>query len=392
MEWCGPVTFAHRWERLSRAAARIVPLATLVLVAVEWNGIPGQERDTRAYYDAGVAVRTGEPLYRTPPPGPHEFNGRWEYLYPPPLAAILSPVATWSYRTFDRAWLLLNLAAFWAFAAALGRIALGRWSAAGSLRWGAALFFWPGAVLSIHYGNIELVILALVALALAVPVSAGGALGLAAAVKITPGWGLLPFLARRPRSTALGLAVAGAVCFAGSAAVFGMGQLQSLVWQWTHFVMPTVAQGQFWGERLAGLMSRTRPVDYFGNLSPSFAPVQLAVMAGWDYTGGPLPFVVRTYLTSVAFAAPVAAAWLTRSWSLRFQSAVVVTAAMLAAPIVRPYALASLLIVFASRRGEEQAFELSRSRELGAPGSEACEHNPSPRFRGDESTSRIGAL
>jgi hypothetical protein len=346
---------AERARRLDRAAVHVVPFAVVALIVVEWNGIAGQDRDTAAYHHAAAAARVDGQIYEpAPPPGPHEFHGEWPYLYPPPLAALLSWLPDTSYRGFDRGWLLLNLVAFWVAAAALGRIANGRWSAAATGRWGAALFFLPGAVLAIHFGNIDLVILALVALGLALPASAGFSLGLAAAFKVTPVWPLLALALRRPRRTLPGLAAAVALLGGACLLVFGWGGSVALSAQWVTDVMPAVSQGQFWGESLDRLRAGSlSPVHYLYNLSPSFLPVQLAVLSGaWDYEGGPLPGPVRAYLAAVAIGAPLAAAWLTRRRSPEVQAAIVLAAALLAAPIVRPYVLSVVLLVMAALRQE----------------------------------------
>jgi hypothetical protein len=257
-----------------------------------------------------------------------------------------------SYRTFDRAWLVLNLLAFWTLAASLDRIAGGSWTGKGTLSWGAALFFWPGAVLSMHFGNVELVVFALAGLSLALPVTAGVSLSLAAVVKVAPGWALVPFLRRRPKHTLGGMLGAGLACIVASLMVFGWPHLWELLEQWVRGVLPTTAQGQFWGGSLAGLRDGIRPADVLGNLSVSFLPVQLAVLAGWDYAGGPLPVATRVYLTLFAICIPAFAAWVVRRRTLRFQAAVVLTVGVLAAPIVRPYALSSLLLVLAAWRAE----------------------------------------
>jgi hypothetical protein len=347
----------QRWRRLARAATHITPVAILVFLAVEWNGIPGQDRDTIAYHHAAASARADGAIYeRKPPPGPHELTDWRLYLYPPPLAALLSFLPETTYRTFDRGWLVLNLLAFWILAAALGRLAAGAWSVSSTARWGAAAFFFPGTLLAIHYGNMEVILLALVAVGLALPATAGLTVGLAAAFKVTPVWPLLTLAARRPRRALPGLAAAVALCGGACLWVFGARGTVDLVVQWITDIMPTVVQGQFWGESFSNLQAgQLRFVDFLGNLSVSFAPVQIAALSGWwDYDGGPLPGSVRGYLTAVAIGVPLVAAWLTRRRSPNVQAAVVLAAALFAAPIVRPYALPVLLLVLATVRQERR--------------------------------------
>jgi hypothetical protein len=347
---------AARAERLARAASHVVPVALVVFVGVlEWNGIPGQVRDTAAYHHAARAAAGGGPLYVELRAGPLEIPGEFPYVYPPSFAALLSLLPEFGYRTFDRLWLIANLVAFWHLAG-LGRLARGRWSVRGAARWGVTLFFMPWTLLAIHFGNIDLMLLAVAAVAAVLPRTAGFGLGMAAAVKVVAGWPLLAMAVRRPGVALPGFAAAAAVCIAASAAVFGIGQTVDLTLAWVRDVMPTLAQGQFWGESLDGLKAGgLSPWQYTGNLSLSFLPVQLAVLGGWDYSGGPLPAPVRLYLTGVAILAPVTAAWQTRRHAVEFQMAVVLAAALLAAPIVRPYVLPVLLLVLAAWRSHKRA-------------------------------------
>lgn len=46
----------ERYHRLARAAVRVTPFAMVAFVAIEWNGIPGQDRDTLAYHEAAAAA------------------------------------------------------------------------------------------------------------------------------------------------------------------------------------------------------------------------------------------------------------------------------------------------------------------------------------------------
>jgi hypothetical protein len=353
-----PVTSITR-RGLWSAAIRIVPAAlVLVVISVHWGDRSDLPRDTFAYHQAAVAAAVGAGIYDpVPPPGPHEFRGigDFHYLYPPPLAALLAPFSALSYRAFDRLWLLLDLLAFWVLAAALGKIARGSWSFDGTTRWAAAVVV-PGPLLAIHFGNIELLVLALVTLGLALPRWAGFTLGLGAAFKVTPVWALFTLLLRRPPRIARGLAAA--VVLAGGAclAVFGLAGTAALVTQWVTHVMPALSQGQFWGGSLAAIQQGgLLPRDYFANLSPSFLPVQLAVISGWwDYQGGPLPGPVRAYLTAFAIGAPALTGWLTSRRSPNVQAAAVLVAALFAAPIARPYGLPALLLLLATVRQERR--------------------------------------
>lgn len=130
-----------------RGLRPVVTAAMILFVALEWNGIPGQARDTVAYHPAAEAARVGSSIYDPlPTPGPHEFDGEWLYLYPPPLAAMLSALPAVDYRTFDRVWLIMMLVAFWVLSACLARVASGDWSIRGTGTWAVALFLLPGTL------------------------------------------------------------------------------------------------------------------------------------------------------------------------------------------------------------------------------------------------------
>jgi hypothetical protein len=127
-----------------------------------------------------------------------------------------------------------------------------------------------------------------------------------------------------------------------------------------------LAQGQFWGESLRSLRTGGwHPVHYFDNLSLSFLPVQLAVLNGWGYDGGPLPGGIRAWLTGVSIIGPTLAAWLTRRRSPTAQAAIVFAAALFSGPIVRPYVLPALLLVLAAVRGERRESGLATAASVG---------------------------
>lgn len=356
-------------RRLRRAFVNLMPLLTLLVVVVEWNGIPGQRRDTVAYFDAAVAARSeSQGIYEPLPQiGPHEFLGDFPYIYPPVLAAALALLPDTSYRTFDRGWLLANVVAFWFLAAALARISSGTWKGRELLSWSAVLFLFPGTWFSIHFGNMDLVVLSLIAWSVAVPARAGALLPVGIVLKVTPVLPWLVFLIHRPRAAVVGaasvLALSAAVCLH----TFGYSHSLLLFRQWFMMVLPSLSQGQFWGGSLAALKGGAlTPYDYFANMSPSFLPVQLAILCGWDFEGGSWPVGIRLYLAGFGVLVPLLTGWLTRRCSLSVQIAAVATAALWSAPIVRPYVLPAALILVAAfrparRRDLDPAKQVSRS-------------------------------
>lgn len=344
-----------RGAALARAATHVIPFVLAAFVVVEWNGIPTQDRDTRAYYSAATAPDHTAVYDPLPPPGPHEFTGVWHYLYPPPLAALLSFLPSIHYRTFDRLWLIANTGSLVLLGFLLSIIANGRVDLSSASSWTTAVIFTPGALLSVHFGNIEPMIIALVAAGLAFPRWGGFTIGCAAAFKVNPVWPLGFMLLRRPAAVLPGLLLAAAFCAAVCLAAYGLAGTSVLVTTWIDRVLPSVSQGQFWGESLRGLASgEVRLQDYFGNLSISFLPVQIAVLSGWQYEGGDLPTAIRMFLFVFGTAVPVCVGWLTRHRSLQVQAAAVFAAALFSAPIVRPYTLPVVLLVVAAVRAERR--------------------------------------
>ncbi len=355
----------ERLKRLGRAYVNLLPLLLLLFVALEWNGIPGQPgRDSRAFWAVSGGNASGLGLYQDYEiEGPHEYAGRFPFLYPPPLAAALSLVPPLPYRTFDRLWLVLNALALCIFGATLGRLRDGHYSARGTWLWSAIVFATPGALLAIHFANVTPWIWVLVGVAFAHPRVAGAFLATGAAIKVTPVWPLLAWTLRCPRRLLPPTALAAFVLTGLSVAVFGATELVGLCLVWFDVVLPSVSQGQFWGSSIAEFRAGIGPLDLLDNLSLSFLPVQLAALTFWDYQGGPLPGAVRTYLSVVGVGAPILTYWWLRGRSPRLQAAGVLAVAVLVSPIARPYALPLLLVPLVVHLGEGSAREATDEAE-----------------------------
>ncbi len=186
--------------------------------------------DFSAYWRAGVHLLAGEPIYDADQlAGPYAPQRQYLYLYPPPLAAAVSPLAAAvpdDYRLANWAWFALGAAILIATVLAVGRreglFDPSRFSGllAGRRRWllvGAA-FALPPVVGELVLGNVHLVLLGLLALAwLGIrrgttggDALVGAAIGVAAVIKVFPGILLLWFLITR-RWRAAGWVVVGAV-------------------------------------------------------------------------------------------------------------------------------------------------------------------------------------
>lgn len=178
-------------------AARLIPHLLV---------IPAQP-DLAVYYVAGAALNAGESPYdpvaldrvAARSGVPFDASGYTfpsPYLYPPIFAVLARPVALLPYPLVQVCWLLLNVglvvAATLGLAWALGlrRIAL------------VAAFLTliaPPTLDTLLYGQVNALLVALVALAVAIPRVAGGALGLASTVKLFPALAVLALVrVRRP--------------------------------------------------------------------------------------------------------------------------------------------------------------------------------------------------
>lgn len=337
----------HRFARSFAWAfvryARVFPfLLLLVFVPQQWARTD-PDRDSVAYYLAAERVEDGRSMYEPfPPPGPHvpEVGA---YLYPPFLGAAAALLPELSWPAFARAWLLLVLAAFVVFAAALSHLATGRVTADGTLVAIAALALTPGVLHALNMGQADVLVWAFVGLALAFPAWRGAGFAAGAMTKVFPFWALLAAALRQPRRVIPGAtaAIAGGTLIA--VAALGPAGFLAECERWFRHVAPSLAQGQF-GEHYAtvslilpfGLGAFPLPILAPPNISLSFAPIGIARALGWwEYDGGTLPTALRVYLTTVAIAAPLAAASLFRARPPVAQCALILIASVAFAPVFR---------------------------------------------------------
>ena len=299
--------------RLAGALLGLVVLATQLLVWLPLHANrPETNLDYAPYFDAAVHVAKGEPIYREcaryrtgdPPTC---------YVYPPPLAVALSPVVAVGLPAFQVLWYAAVLVAFWAYAFALVRLA-GLTLTAGHVLTAAAIIqLTPGTTVTMSFGNADVLIWALCALAIG-----GGRwrplIGAAAALKIYPGWVMLTSLVRREKG-ASAIAVA-TLILAVSFAVVG------------------VAGFHDWSLALSILTAGPR---VHGNVSVPVALVRIAVLAG--YQGG-----ARGFLVAAPFVGVPAVAFAIRRSPRMFRDASVLVASVLLAPVCWWYYAPILLI------------------------------------------------
>lgn len=294
-------------------------------------------RDLCAYYLVKERVENGEPIYLDlSNKGPHNSSLAL-YLYPPILASVLSLLPDMSFLTFARFWTLLLHAAFWVYAATLGKLAFGRFSFRATMVCGMVLFFFPGTFRGLVLGQIDPLLWAFFGLALSVPALRGWFTMLVAIIKP---WGIWPFFWSLGEGlrvwvgaimVLLGSALVGTLVFGGEAFVENCR-----IW-FTH-VLPSLAQGA-WS---------------YDNRSLSFAFLRVVDAAGlWNYDGGILPSGARMWLLISGLAGPLWVGWRFRRAPKNMQLAAAGCAAILISPICwstyLPATLAFVATVFYSK-------------------------------------------
>lgn len=198
-------------------AFRVLQFATFS-TQVQWG------YDFSFYWTAALRLLEGVPIYTAEQlGGPYSPQGQDGFLYPPPLAAVVTPLV-WLFPTDYRAaaWVWTALGAIVLAGSVLAlarseRLAERFPVLEGRGRWllGAGAFAFPPVVGELVMGNVHLLLLGLLAAAWlgirrATPggdLLAGVAVGVAAVIKVFPGLLLLWFLLTRRYRAALGFAV-----------------------------------------------------------------------------------------------------------------------------------------------------------------------------------------
>ncbi|HVZ72808.1 MAG TPA: glycosyltransferase 87 family protein [Polyangia bacterium] len=207
--------------RAGRLGLAAVGAAVLVAQLVVWLPVHARRADV-AWMDVSVYLRVarhaaaGEPLYDECKTF-HLGDPPSCFYYPPVLAVALMPLARAAPATAQAVWYAGELVAFWLFAFGLVRLAGMRTTALHVLAAGALVELFPGTVVTMSLGNVDLWVWALCALALGG--RGAGAMGLAAALKVYPAWGVATALARRTPSAWRGVALAVVACAAAALVV-----------------------------------------------------------------------------------------------------------------------------------------------------------------------------
>ena len=273
--------------------------------------------DADAYAMAGRNALHGQSLYPLTPHGdPQTPQGDYlPFLYPPPFAAALAPLGALSQFAAVRVLKVLTFLAFWAYAAALSKLATGRVSLWGVLGAGLLATLTPGAHFNLISGQADPLLWLMLALALLTPAT-GALLAASCLVKPFAAWPLALAALRRPRQivpqAALTLILGGLL----GLAVCGWGAYVA----WLHYTP----------QRMYGVI-------FFGqNISLGLLPLRLL---GWHA----LPRWGRAFLMGMYVLGPAAVAWLMHRRPLELQIAWVAVAAVLFAPFSRLYYLPLIL-------------------------------------------------
>jgi alpha-1,2-mannosyltransferase len=284
-------------------------------------------RDFFVYYDAGVAVRHGGPLYvQTLPPG----QGQpmiWRtggYFYPPAFAVALSPLARLPFRQAWWIWRGVCELALLGGIACLVTLARGRFRTSALLVWLLAAIAQPITWRTLRLGQLDALLLLLIsggmlAAAWGRDLRAGSSLGAAAACKLHPGVLVVYFCLRRRWRV-----VAAALLFfvaANSLAIWIAG------WE-AHWIYLT--------QVLPLLNEATVQVD---NVSFYAVAGQFLIHSGYAAPGDPAPLALR--LLHLVYALLVAGlvlwCWRGADWHTPHQSAVALAAGVIGAVLISKF-------------------------------------------------------
>jgi hypothetical protein len=168
-----------RWARPARDGAILAGVVFALMIGLGLLPFPV---DTHAYWSAN-------PLAPYHPAGPQEFDG---YFYSPAFVQVLAPFKALPWHAFAALWTLLLVAAL-------------AWM---SGRWLALVILLPPVFIELAIGNVHLLIAAAIVLGFRWP----AAWAFVLLTKVTPGVGLLWFVARREwRNLAIALGATAAI-------------------------------------------------------------------------------------------------------------------------------------------------------------------------------------
>ena len=325
------------------AAIVLVLLVVLALRAVQFAALTNEIQwgyDFSFYWTAARNLIEGEPIYSaTQLAGPYAPQGQDGFLYPPPLAAAMTPLATFfptDYRAANWVWaaigallLIVSIRSLWwserideRYPILAGR---GRWLLIG------AAFAFPPVVGELVMGNVHFLLLWLLTLAwLGIRRGdpggrwrGGAMIGVAAMIKIFPGILLLWAFVWGSARTAVGILIGAALTML--------------------LTLPTTGTAS-WLDYPTVLANLSAPADTTDTLAPT------VWLAEWlDFT------LARIVVTAIGVAVIAWSAWMLRQTKLNLtfdqtqaakarSFAIAVTVSVLIAPALYHHYLALLVL------------------------------------------------
>ncbi|MEU2000931.1 glycosyltransferase family 87 protein [Rhodococcus sp. NPDC019627] len=237
------------------AVAVLAAVFSLALVAYrEYEAATGYLMDLSVFRDAGYAFLNGLPLYSADFPSSSGFR----FIYAPFAAILFAPMSELDPVVLQVLWCALNIAlVWWMLRVVFAKLDMRRPDLLALMSLGPVLLLEPMRS-NFGFGQVNIILMALVVADCTGVIPRrfrGIAIGLAAAVKITPAAFLLVLLVRRDyRSIAR--------AFAAILATIGLGFWllpQSSVWFWTTEFFATGRAGPpdfFRNQALTGLIAR----------------------------------------------------------------------------------------------------------------------------------------
>ena len=327
-----------RQRPVQLAAIVVVLLVVLTSRTLQFAALTGEIQwgsDFSFYWTAARNLIEGEPIYSAAQlAGPYAPQGQDGFLYPPPLAAAMTPLATLfptDYRAANWVWaaigallLVVSIRSLWSSERLGERYPIlsgrGKWLLV------AAAFAFPPVVGELVMGNVHFLLLGLLTLAwlwirhgdAAGSWGGGAMIGIAAVIKIFPGVLLVWALVARAVRVAIGVLV--------GAGLFALVTLPLTgIQPWLDY--PTV------------LANLSAPADTTDTLAPT------VWLAEWmDFT------IARIIVTAIGLAILVWSAWTLRrdqTQAARARSfAIAVTVSVLIAPALYHHYLALLVLPF----------------------------------------------
>lgn len=300
-------------------------------------------RDVIAYYLVKERIHNNTPIYDQPfeldlslENGPH-IPYQVLYLYPPVLASALALFPQMSFLTFARGWTMTLFFSFWVYALTLAKLSTGKVTFSGTLVAGLFLFICPDSFGAIQLGQVDPLLWMFFGLALLTPKFRNIFTTIIAVIKPWAVWPIIWSL-REGRKVWLEIAF-----ILSTSAIICSIALRTPVFMescltWFKDVLPSLSQGS-WSN---------------ANLSISFGFLRILRYSGlWNYRGGELPLLAKSWLCFCSITAPCIIGWLLSDKSKTLQFSAIACGAILFSPICwasyLPILLTPISIIFHQR-------------------------------------------